>query len=299
MRVFITGASGFIGQAVVNEFLSNGHQVLALARSDETAASLSALDGVEVIRGSLDDLDSLKRGAAASDGVVHLAFNHDFSDFIGACALDRRAIAAMGEALAGSNRPLVVTSGTGLLPPGRMATEDDGADMSSPFGSARGESEKLALSLTAKGVRSCVVRLPPTNHGKGDKGFIPALINIARQKGVAAYIGDGLSRWPTTHRLDTARAFYLAFTKGTAGSVYHVVAVEGVPIKEIAEIIGKKLNLPVVSKKWEEAQEHFGFLAFLLSTDHPASSAKTREALGWKPTHPTLIADLEEGFYFS
>lgn len=299
MRVFITGASGFIGQAVVNEFLSNGHQVLALARSDQTAASLSALDGVEVVRGSLDDVDSLKRGAAASDGVVHLAFNHDFSDFIGACALDRRAITAMGEALAGSNRPLVVTSGTGLLPPGRTATEDDGADMSSPVGSARGESEKLTLSLAAKGVRSCIVRLPPTNHGKGDKGFVPMLINIARQKGEVAYIGDGLSRWPTTHRLDTAHAFYLAFTKGTAGSVYHAVAVEGVPIKEMAEIIGKKLNLPVVSKKWEEAQEHFGFLAFLLSADHATSSAKTREALGWKPTHPTLIADLEEGFYFS
>lgn len=297
MRVFVTGATGFIGQAVVQELLSNGHQVLGLTRSDKGAESLSAL-GVEVARGSLDDLDSLKRGAAASDGVIHLAFSHDFSDYEGGCRKDRLAIEAMGSALEGTNRPLVITSGTMLLPHGRLATEDDSLDFTHPFAAARGPSEKLALSFAPKGVRVSVMRLPPTNHGDGDYAFIATLIKIARQKGISTYIGDGLNRWSATHRLDTARAYILALTKGKAGSIYHAVAEEGVPVKEIAETIGKKLGIPAVSKTTEEAREYLGFLALPLAGDNPVSSVKTREELGWKPEHSSLISDIEGGSYF-
>jgi nucleoside-diphosphate-sugar epimerase len=296
MRVFVTGATGFIGQVVVQELLSAGHQVLGLARSDKGAESLAAL-GVEVHRGSLDDLDSLKRGASASDGVVHLAFIHDFSDYEGNCRVDRLAIETMGAALAGSNRPLIITSGTLLLPQGRQVTEEDTPDLTAAA-AARGASELLALSLVSQGVRPSVVRLPPTNHGDGDHGFIPQLIAIAREKGVSAYIGDGLNRWPATHRLDAVRVFQLALDKGSAGSTFHAVAEEGVSIKDIAAIIGKQLNVPVVSKTKEEAQQHFGWLGFALAGDNPTSSAKTREQLGWSPVHPSLISDLKEGTYF-
>ena len=297
MRVFVTGATGFIGQAVVQELLSAGHRVLGLARSDKGAESLAAL-GVEAHRGSLDDLDSLKRGASASDGVVHLAFIHDFSDFEGNCHADRLAIETMGAALAGSNRPLVITSGTLLLPQGRLVTEEDTPDLVAAAAAARGPSEQSALSLVSQGVRTSVVRLPPTNHGDGDHGFIPQLISIAREKSVSAYIGDGLNRWPATHRLDAARVFQLALDKASAGSTFHAVAEEGVSIKDIAEIIGKQLNVPVVSKAKEEAQQHFGWLAFALMGDNPTSSAKTREQLGWSPVHASLISDLKEGTYF-
>jgi nucleoside-diphosphate-sugar epimerase len=297
MRVFVTGATGFIGEAVVQELLSAGHQVLGLARSDKGAESLAAL-GVEVHRGSLDDLDSLKRGASASDGVVHLAFIHDFSDYEGNCRVDRLAIETMGAALAGSNRPLIITSGTLMLPYGRLATEEDTPDLTNAAAAARGASELLALSFVSRGVRASVVRLPPTNHGDGDHGFISLLITIAREKGVSVYIGDGLNRWPATHRLDAARVFQLALDKGSAGSTFHAVAEEGVSIKDIATIIGKQLNVPVVSKTKEEAQQHFGWLAFALVADNPTSSAKTREQLEWTPVNPALISDLKEGTYF-
>lgn len=296
MRVFVTGATGFIGKAVVKELLNAGHQVLGLSRSDKGAELLTGL-GAEVHRGSLDDLDSLKQGASASDGVIHLAFIHDFSDYEGGCRADRAAIEAMGAALAGSNRPLIITSGTLLLPRGRLATEDDTAEAAG-HASLRGASEKLALSLVPQGVRASVMRLPPTNHGDGDHGFVPALIGIARQKGVAAYIGDGLNRWSATHVLDTARAYVLALEKGSAGSTYHAVAEEGVAFKDIAGAIGKQLNVPVVSKPIEDMQEHFGWLALGVAADNPVSSAKTREQLGWAPVQLGLIADLEEGTYF-
>ena len=287
----------FIGKAVVQELHGAGHSVLGLARSDKGAESLAAL-GVEAHRGSLEDLDSLKRGASASDGVVHLAFIHDFSDYEGSCRVDRLAIETMGAALAGSNRPLVITSGTLLLPQGRLVTEEDTPDLTTAAGAARGSSEGLALSLVSQGVRTSVVRLPPTNHGDGDHGFIVLLISIAREKGVSAYIGDGLNRWPATHQLDTARVFQLALDKASAGSTFNAVAEEGVTIKDIAEVIGKQLNVPVVSKSKEEAPQHFGWLAMALVGDNPTSSTKTREQLGWSPVHASLISDLEEGTYF-
>ena len=270
---------------------------MGLTRSDKGANSLAAL-GAESHQGSLDDLDSLKRGASASDGVVHLAFNDDFSDYEGNCRADRLAIETMGAALAGSNRPFMITSGTLMLPWGRIVTENDAPDLTAVAGAARGPSKLSALSFVSQGVRASVVRLPPTSHGDGDRGFIPLLITTAREKGVSAYIGDGLNRWPATHRLDTARVFQLALDKASAGSTFHAVAEEGVSIKDIAEIIGKQLNVPVVSKTKEEAQQHFGWLAFALMADNPTSSAQTREQLGWNPVHASLISDLTEGTYF-
>jgi nucleoside-diphosphate-sugar epimerase len=297
MRVFVTGATGFIGTAVVNELIGSGHQVLGLARSDASAKQLTAA-GAEVQRGSLDDLDSLKRGAAACDGVIHCAFIHDFSDYVGACKTDREAIEAIGAALAGSGRPFVIASGTaGVLAPGRLATEEDNSDTSSPT-AARGLSEALALSMASRGVRSSSVRLPPTVHGEGDHGFVPQLINIARAKGFAAYIGDGLNRWPSVHRLDAAKLFRLVLEKGSAGAKYHAVADEGVKIRDIAEVIGKHLNVPVVSQTPEEAAGHYGFLAFILSMDNYTSSKWTQEQLGWSPSQPALIPDLDATHYF-
>jgi nucleoside-diphosphate-sugar epimerase len=297
MRVFVTGATGFIGTAVVNELIGSGHQVLGLARSDTSAEQLTAA-GAEVQRGSLDDLDSLKRGAAACDGVIHCAFIHDFSDFVGACKTDREAIEAIGAALAGSGRPFVIASGTaGVLAPGRLATEEDNKDTNSPA-AVRGLSETLALSMVSRGVRSSSVRLPPTVHGEGDHGFVPQLINIARAKGFAAYIGDGFNRWPSVHRLDAAKLFRLVLEKGSAGAKYHAVADEGVKIRDIAEVIGKHLNVPVVSQTPEEAAGHYGFLAFILSMDNYTSSKWTQEQLGWSPSQPALIADLDTTHYF-
>jgi nucleoside-diphosphate-sugar epimerase len=297
MRVFVTGAAGFIGQAVVKELLRAGHQVLGLARSDKNAETLAAL-GAEVHRGSLDDLESLKQGATASDGVIHLAFIHDFSDLPKSCRADRLAIEAMGTALAGSNRPFIITSATILCQHGRLVTEEDVPDLSWPYASIRGPSEQLALSFVSKGVRASVVRLPPTNHGDGDRAFITGLIAIARQKGVSGYIGDGLNRWGSTHRFDVARVYRLALEKGSAGATYHAVAEEGVCIKDIAEVIGKQLNVPIVSKTTEEAQEHFGWLALTVGEDNPSSSTKTQELLGWSPEYPSLISDLKERTYF-
>jgi nucleoside-diphosphate-sugar epimerase len=291
MRVFVTGATGFIGSATVQELLGAGHQVLGLARSEAAAQALVAA-GADAHRGSLDDLDSLRRGAAAADGVVHLAFNHDFSAYSAAGELDQRAIQAMGNELAGSGRPLLATSGLAGFDLGRPATETD-----IPAYSLR-QSEPAALALAAQGVRAMVVRLAASVHDRGDYGFVPTLINIARQKGESAYIGDGLNRWPGVHRLDAARLYRLALEQGTAGACYHGVADEGVALRDLAALIGRHLSVPVVAKSPEEAADHFGWLARFAGLDLVASSALTQQQLGWQPSHPSLLADLEQGHYF-
>jgi nucleoside-diphosphate-sugar epimerase len=305
MRVFVTGASGWIGSAVVPELIGAGHQVTGLARSDASAAALAAA-GAEVHRGTLDDLGSLRSAAAASEGVIHLAFKHDIAfsgDFQGAADADRRAVETFGEALAGSDRPFLIASGTGVAP-GRVSTERDGHDPgpagTPPVGGmeTRQATAELVLSLASRGVRSSVVRLPPTNHGEGDNGFVAALVGIARDKGVSGYIGDGSNRWPAVHRLDSAHLFRLALEKAPAGSTLNAVADEGVPIRAIADVIGRHLALPVAAISPEDAGEHFGWLAPFLAGDIPASSALTRELLGWQPTHPGLIDDLDKGHYF-
>jgi len=280
--------------------IANGHEVLGLARSAASAAKIVAT-GAKVHYGSIEDLDSLKSGAAASDGVIHTAFIHDFSNFQANCEKDRQAIEAMGSVLTGSDRPLVISSGIGLLSSNllssnRLATEDDKPESSTP----RVASEEAATALVARGARAAAMRLPPTVHGEGDHhGFVPRLIAIAREKGVSAYIGDGTNRWPAVHRLDAALAFRLALEKGAQQPQhYHAVDDEGVPTKQIAEHIGRHLNLPVVSISLEEATAHFGFLGHFFSRNVPATSKQTREWLGWRPTHSSLLADLHQGHYF-
>jgi nucleoside-diphosphate-sugar epimerase len=306
MRIFVTGASGWIGSAVVPELIGAGHQVVGLARSDASADTLTAA-GAEVHRGTLDDLDSLRSAADASDGVIHLAFKHDLAfsgDFQGAADADRRAVETFGDALAGSERPLLIASGLLGVMPGHVATERDGHGShaaGAAFGGgpqARWETAEFTLSLASQGVRSSIVRLPPTNHGDGDNGFIATLVGIAREKGVSGYIGDGTNRWPAVHRLDSARLFRLAVEKAPAGATLHAVADEGVPVREIAEAIGHHLGLPVSSVAPEDAGGHFSWMGGFLGLDAPASSALTRELLGWQPTQPGLIEDLEEGHYF-
>jgi len=267
--------------------------VLGLARSDSAAKSLIAV-GAGVHRGSLEDPESLRNGGVGADGVIHTAFSHDFSNYGPAAEADRRAIETLGAALAGSDRPLIVTSGTLLAQrQGSLATEEDAPNPSFPR-----KSEEAALALAARGVRASVLRLPPSVHGNGDHGFVPRLISIAREKGVSAFLGDGLNRWPAVHRLDAAHLYRLALEKGSAAARYHGVADEGVPTREIAEVIGRHLNIPIVSKSREEAADHFGWIAPFFGIDGPASSAQTQEWLGWRPVQPGLIADLNAEQYF-
>jgi nucleoside-diphosphate-sugar epimerase len=298
MRIFVTGATGYIGSAVVRELIDAGHQVVGLARSDKAAEALSAA-GADAHRGSLDDLDSLHDGAAAADGVIHLAFMRNVLDYAGRSAADLRAIETIGAALQGSCKPFVVTSGTMALTPGCFGTEEDAPDQESSSATSRVLSEITAIALAEQGVRSSVVRLTPSVHGQGDYGFIPALIAIARNKGVSAYIGDGSNRWPAVHRLDAARLFRLAVEAAPAGARLHAVGDEGVPFREIAVVIGRQLNLPVVSISREEADSHFGGFGAFASVDNPTSSALTQERFGWRPMYPALIPDLEEGHYFN
>ena len=293
MRVFVTGATGFIGSAVVQELIDAGHHVLGLARSDAAGKSLIAA-GADVHRGSLDDLDSLRSGAAAADGVIHAAFIHDFANYGPAAEADKQAIETLGSAFAGSDRPLIVTGGTLLVQRhGSLATEEDAPNPTFPR-----KSEEAALALAARGINASVLRLPPSVHGKGDHGFVPHLISIAREKGVSAFIGDGLNRWPAVHRLDAAHLYKLALDKRSVGARYHGIADEGVTTREIAEVIGRHLNVPVVSKSREEAADHFGWIGLFFGIDAPASSALTRERLGWQPVQPGLTADLDAHYYF-
>ena len=287
MRVFVTGATGFIGSAVVQELLAAGHQVVGLARSDESAKALDAA-GAQAQRGSLDDLQSLRRGAAEADGVIHCAFIHDFTNYSAAAQADKVAIETMGAALAHSDKPLVVTAGLLGLSADRPATEED-----SPSPDVPRFSEPAALEFATQGVRVSVVRLPPSVHGAGDHGFVPYLIGVAREKGTSAYIDDGANYWSAVHRLDAAHLFRLALERGRAGAKYHGIGDEGVPTREIAQTIGRHLNLPVSSKSRAEAPEHFGWIAPFFGMNARASSAITREQLGWEPTHPCLLADLE------
>lgn len=295
MRVFVTGASGWIGSAVIPELIEAGHEVVGLARSDAAAETVEA-GGGEVLRGSLEDLDVLRKGAEGSDGVIHLGFVHDFDNYEECNRIDRVAIETMGGALEGSGRPFLIASGVAAMrDEGRTGTERDPADPNF----ARSAASEMTLALAGRGVRSSVVRLPPTVHGAGDHGFVARLISIAREKGAAGYVGEGLNRWPAVHRSDAAHLYRLALDEAPAGSVLHAVAEEGVTARAMAEAMGRHLDLPVVSVPPDEAMDHFGWLGLFFSADLPTSSGFTKELLKWEPTGPTLIEDLDAGHYFS
>jgi nucleoside-diphosphate-sugar epimerase len=295
MKTFITGATGFVGSAVVKELINAGHQVLGLARSEASAAKLIAA-GAEVQYGDLEDLESLKVGAAAADGVIHTGFIHDFSRFPEVCEVDKVAIETIAKVLAGSGKPLIVTSGTALVSPGTMATEE----MVPPFNPAWPRASEQAADATTKlGVRTSIIRLGPSVHGEGDlHGFVPMLINLAREKGVSAYIDGGLNRWNAVHRSDAAHLYRLALENPGPGSRYHAVAEEEIPFRTLAEAIGRLLNVPAVSLPADQAEQHFSWLAAFAMNDYPASRKLTAERLNWQPTQPTLIADIENGIYW-
>jgi len=293
MRVFVTGATGFVGSAVVRDLLDAGHQVIGLARNDAAARALAAA-GAQVHHGDLTDPDSLRRGAAEADGVIHTGFIHDFTRFKENCEIDRAAIAALGAALAGSDRPLIITSATGLLAGRGMATEDMGVP-AGPHPNPRVASEQATMALAETGLRVMLMRLPPSVHGDGDHGFVPILINHARQTRLSAYPGEGANLWPAVHRLDAARLYRLAIENGTAGTRYHAVAEEGVPFRDIAAVIGRRLGLPVAPA----AADHFGWFAHFAGMDNPSSSAATRQALGWRAVQAGLLADLDDPRYFT
>jgi nucleoside-diphosphate-sugar epimerase len=291
-RIFVTGATGFVGSAIVRDLLDAGYHVIGLARSDASMASLAAI-GAQPHRGDLEDLDSLKAGAALADGVFHTAFIHDWSNFQKSCDVEASALEAIGSSLVGSNRPFIVTSGTALVSPGRVATESAHSALTvEEF--PRAIAGTVSTSLIERGVNLMTIRLSPSVHGDGDHGFVPILINLAREKGVSAYIGEGANRWTAVHRLDAGPLYRLAFERGTMGANYHAVDEEAIPFKEIATAIGKRLNVPVISKSPEEAAEHFGWFARFASIDCPASSKLTREQLGWKTAHPGLLQDLAQ-----
>ncbi|HEX6042442.1 SDR family oxidoreductase [Longimicrobium sp.] len=297
MRVFVTGATGFIGSAIVPELLAAGHEVVGLARSDAAADAL-ARQGVAAHRGELSDVESLTAAARACDGVIHTAFIHDFSRFADNAAIDRRAVEAMVDALEGSGKPLVVTSGTAMLGAGRTRTEEDSPATDSP-GAHRAATEGVVMDAARRGVRAMVLRLPPSVHGAGDHGFVPALIDFARRAGVAAYVGDGENRWPAVHRLDAARLYRLALENGAPGARVHGVAEEGIPMRAIAETIGLGLGLPVRGITPDEAPAHFQWMAGFATIDNPTSSVLTRETLGWHPREAGLLDDMRESGYFS
>ncbi|WP_237570990.1 SDR family oxidoreductase [Mycolicibacterium lacusdiani] len=295
MHVFVTGASGWIGRAVVDDLLASGHTITGLARSDDSAAALEA-KGVRVRRGDLDDLDGIRAGADAADATIHLANKHDWANMAASNAAERGAVAAIGDALAGTDRPLLLASGLAGLKDGDLATEDDASPFHGPD-APRGGTENLALGFAGRGVRSVAVRFSPTTHGTGDHGFVAALCGIARQRGVSGYPGEGANRWPAVHVADAARMVVLGLEKAPAGARLHAVAEEGVPTRAIAEAIGRAFDLPVASVPTDRVGEHFGWIGGFFSSGMAASSAATQRLLGWAPTGPTLIDDIDGGAY--
>ncbi|MET0707551.1 MAG: SDR family oxidoreductase [Tardiphaga sp.] len=290
MHVFVTGATGWVGATVVEDLVGAGHRVTGLTRSEAKAGALAAA-GATVLHGTLDDLDVLRDAAQAADAVIHTAFSHDFANIAASAAQDSRAIETLGAALEGSDRPLLVTSGVAMLAPGRVATEQDVPQVIPNWPR---KSEEAARTLAGRGVRAAVVRLAPSVHGLGDHGFIPILIRHARDKGVSAYVGDGLNRWPGVHRLDAARVYRLALEQGATESAYHAIADEGVAFRDIAEVIGRRLGMPVESR----GPDHFGWFGGFAGADMPASSARTRALLGWTPTGPDLLSDIDQAGYY-